>query len=203
MKTKKETTLSVLKDIRTLLQKADNRASSTAVDALNVITPSAILVGLGYNNDKYWRITFPEKTAKEIMDKCSNKLGDGKFLYNVDWYKNEDFFTKEKTRPGVRYVAKDFIGQRKDWNECKELVEKEKGEMMNFAELLWLHKTYFEEHKLYLDSNLWSWTSSRSSDGNFVFAGGAGAGGLGVGRGGPGGSGSDIVVRFFRSYLNN
>ena len=31
-------------------------------------------------------ITFPNKTAKEIVTECNNKRGSGKLLYNTDWY---------------------------------------------------------------------------------------------------------------------
>ena len=47
-------------------------------------------------------VNFPSITAEEIYKKSKNKVGRDKLLYNINWYKNEDFFTKEKTRKGKR-----------------------------------------------------------------------------------------------------
>jgi len=90
---KKETILDVLKDIRNILRER-------AVDAINVES---------IDESKYLKITFPEKTAKEIVDECNNKLGSGKLLYNTSWYEKEAFYTTEKTRPGTRYVSKELV----------------------------------------------------------------------------------------------
>ena len=109
------------------------------------------------------KITFPNKTAKQLYEECGNKLGKSKLLYNNDWYKNEDFFTKEKCREGTREIITDLTPTfGKTWDECKEM-----GEMLNFAELLWCVikiPDFLKEYK-------YSWTSSRTSDGSFVVAG--------------------------------
>ena len=109
------------------------------------------------------KITFPNKTAQEILNDCKNKLGTGKLLYNVDWYKDEPFFTTERCRKGTREVIvelSDTMG--KTWDECKA-----KGEMLNFAELLWV----VIQCPDFLRKWEYSWTSSRTSAGNFVNAG--------------------------------
>lgn len=185
MTNKKETILDVLKDIRNLLREK-------AVDAINV--PSI-------DKSKYLKVTFPNKTAKEIIDECENKLGKDKFLYNTEWYKNEKFFTEEKCRPGIRYVSKELIGLDKDWNECKELVENQDGEMLNFAETIFFIQEYFEQTDEYPWNLKWSWTSSRSSFGDLVRAGGCDSGGVDVVRDFPGRSGSDLGVCFSRSEI--
>ena len=79
------------------------------------------------------KITFPNLTAEEIVKKYDNKLGDGKLLWNTDWYKNEDFFTKERCRKGTREIITDMTDTfNKTWDECDKM-----GDMLNFAELLW------------------------------------------------------------------
>lgn len=154
MKTKKETILSVLIDIRNLLR-------NQGVDAINVPEDSNFI-----------KITFPNKTAREIVDECGNKLGTGKLLYNpTGWYEKEDFYTTQKCRPRTVYVSKELIGLNKDWNECKELVEKEKGEMLNFAEMIYFIQEYYKQTGKYPWNLNWSWTSSHSSDGLLVFVG--------------------------------
>ena len=133
------------------------------------------------------KITFPNLTAQEIVKKYNNKLGSGKLLWNIDWYKDEDFYTTEKCRKGTREIITDMndtLG--KTWNECKE-----KGNMLTFAELLWCVIQIPDFLK-----NNYSWTSSSSSGGDFVGAGNFGGGGGGVGGGGPGRSASDIGCAF-------
>ena len=108
------------------------------------------------------RITFPSLTAKQIVKKYNNKLGKGKLLYDTDWYKNEDFYTKEKCIKGTREIIIDLTPTLgKTWDECKEM-----GEMLNFAELLWCVIKIPNFLK-----NEYSWTSSRMSRGSFVYAG--------------------------------
>ena len=108
------------------------------------------------------KITFPNKTAEEIVNECHNKVRGSKLLWNIDWYKNENFYTKEKCRLGTREVNTDLTDTLgKTWNECKE-----KGDMLNFAELLWV----IIQCPDFLNNNC-SWTSSRTSGGFFVYAG--------------------------------
>ena len=136
-------------------------------------------------------ITFPYKTAKQIVDECDNKLNGHKFLYDTDWYKDEDFFTKEKCREGTREIITDLTDTLgKTWDACKE-----KGEMLNFAELLWCVIQIPD----FLKKGEYSWTSSRASRGGFVSAGNFDDGGGGVGRRGPRDSSSSIGCAFSRS----
>jgi hypothetical protein len=116
----------------------------------------------------YFKITFPDKTAKEIVDECGNKACKGKLLYDISWYKDEDFYTKEKCRAGTREVSIDLIGKGETWNDSKKLVEKEDGEMLNMAEMIWFAKTYLEETGKYLFDGDFSWTSSISSGGSLL-----------------------------------
>ena len=133
------------------------------------------------------KITFPSLTAKQIVQKYNNKFGKGKLLYNIDWYKNEDFFTKEKCQKGTREIITDLTPTfGKTWNECKEM-----GEMFNFAELLWC----VIKIPGFLRNN-YSWTCSRTSHGYFVDAGSFGDGGGGVDGSGPGGSHSAVGCAF-------
>ena len=69
------------------------------------------------------KITFPNKTAKEIVDECSNTLNGHKLLWNTDWYENEDFYTKEKCQEGTRNIITDMTDTLgKTWDECKEKI---------------------------------------------------------------------------------
>ena len=133
------------------------------------------------------RIVFPNKTAKEIVDECNNTLNGHKLLWNIDWYKNEDFYTKEKCREGSREIITDMSDTLgKTWNECDKM-----GDMLTFAELLWCVIQIPDFLK-----NNYSWTSSRASVGEFVLAGYFGDGGGVVGGSGPGRSGSIIGCTF-------
>jgi hypothetical protein len=118
------------------------------------------------------KITFPNKTAKQIVEDCGNKLGSGKLLYDTDWYKDEDFYTKEKCRKGTREIITDLSSTKgKTWSECKEM-----GEMLSFAELLWCVIKIPD----FLRDYEYSWTSSRTSGDLLVSAGIFGAEGGGV-----------------------
>ena len=134
------------------------------------------------------KITFPNKTAKQLYEECGNKLGKGKLLYDIDWYKNEDFFTKEKCRKGTREIITDLTPTLcKTWGECSHL-----GQMLNFAELLWCVikiPGFLKEYK-------YSWTSSLTSDGGFVDAGDFGDDGGSVNGLGPGYSASNLACPF-------
>lgn len=147
---------------------------------------------------KTLNVNFPSLTAKQIMKSCDNKIGDDKLLYNTDWYQDdwyqdEDFFTKEKTRKGKRVIELELQHNGETWNECNEL-----GEMLNFAEVLYLVKEYPEFREL-LTGYKWTWTSSRSSDGRLVYSGSFGPLGLLVLNGRPGYSYSRLGVCFSRS----
>ena len=135
------------------------------------------------------RIVFPNKTAKEIVDECNNTLNGHKLLWNIDWYKNEDFYTKEKCREGSREIITDMSDTLgKTWNECDKM-----GDMLTFAELLWCVIQIPDFLK-----NNYSWTSSRTSDGGFVDAGDFDDVGGDVGRWRPRVSASFIGCAFSR-----
>lgn len=190
---KKETTLSVLKEIRDLLIE-----QKTAYKELNFTHLGTESIPVDFI-----KVNFPNKTAKEIMDECGNKLGNGKLLYNTNWYENEDFFTKEKCRPGVRYVSKDLIGKGKNWNECSALLKdgEREIEMLNFAEALYFVQEYYKQTNSYPWAGDWSWTSSRSSLGRLVCLGGCDAGGVYVVYDDPGHSGSCLGVCFSKAVV--
>lgn len=192
---KKETTLSVLKEIRNLLS-GNQKIFLQIFDSVRPPEPKKEL-------ENFIKVNFPNKTAKEIMDECGNKLGDGKLLYDTNWYENEDFFTKEKCRPGVRYVSKELIGKGKDWNECVALLKDGEREMLNFAEALYFVQEYYKQKNSYPWNSDWSWTSSRSSYGPLVNLGRCDAGGVGVGYYVPRYSFSFLGVCFSRSEILN
>ncbi len=49
-------------------------------------------------------------TGKKLFNLTGNKTSDGKKLfYDTDWYKNEDFFTKETPKAGWKLVSKETI----------------------------------------------------------------------------------------------
>lgn len=165
---KKETTLSVLKEIRDLLKR------SLIKD--EIICRQTEIVRL--EDEKFITITFPDKTAKEIVAECGNELGKGKLLHITSWYENEYFYCKEKCRPGTRLVSKELIGLGKDWNECETLAKEEGGEMLNFAESVYFIQEYFKKTGEYPWNMNCSWTSSRSSYGRLVILGYGDVGGV-------------------------
>ena len=145
--------------------------------------------------NKNMKITFPSLTAKQIVEKYNNKLGKGKLLYNTTWYEKEDFYTKEKCRKGTReiitYLTPTLSGT---WDECKAM-----GEMLNFAELLWC----VIEIPGFLKEWKYSWTSSRTSRGDFVRAGNFDDDGGDVSRLRPGYSNSNLGCAFFAVALKS
>lgn len=115
-------------------------------------------------------VDFPAKTMKEIYEETGNKAGDGKFLYNVSWYADEEFYTTEKCRAGKRIVSLDLAHKGKSWNECKGLL-KDGDEMLSPAEVVYL-LAYVPEYREVLKGWNYTWTSRRDSDGNLVGVGG-------------------------------
>lgn len=140
-----------------------------------------------------YRLNFPTMTAKEIITKCDNKGKGGKILYNT-WMFNEDFYKKEKTREGWKTIDLDLIGKGKTFDECKELAEKSGGEMLNFAEFIYLIVEYEKETGKRLFENEYTWTSSRASGGTLAISGGFGSVGVYSSRWGPRGSASFMGV---------
>lgn len=191
-KPKKETILSVLQDIRLLLQFHEKGIS----EMIEKEDPAGFTV-----SDKGLVVTFPKKTAKQLIDECNNTVSGGKVLYNTDWYKGEDFFIKETCRPRTITLSDKIEHGGKSWDECKELVGEEN--MFNFAEIVYLliHNEDFRESLVSSnDSGIWwTWTNSRDSSGGFVSVGAFGAAGADVNAWYPGFSDSDVGVRFSRS----
>lgn len=48
-------------------------------------------------------------TTRALHDQFGNKLGDGKPLYKIDWYKEEPFYTTDTPRFGWALVSRDII----------------------------------------------------------------------------------------------
>src|SRR3989344_462312 len=48
-------------------------------------------------------------TLENLKQKFTKAHDDGKVFYEQDWYKNEDFFKKEKPRTGWRLTSKDLV----------------------------------------------------------------------------------------------
>ena len=144
------------------------------------------------NEDNYITVTFPNKTAKEIVDECNNKLGNGKLLYDPSWYKNEDFYTKEKPRKGTWKISTKIDHLGKLFNECKE----EGLDMLSFVELLWVAIIYYSITDKYFFKDYYSWTKSLASDGDFVLFGFFGGTGASVYGSRPGTSDSNVGLSF-------
>lgn len=154
---KKETTLSVLKEIRDLLRDKKEETSSREVSSNEII------------------IDMPSMTMKDIYKKSGNKTSKGTPLfYNTGWYENEDFFTKEKTRKGKWKVSKTLLEEtrNKTWNEQEEILKSKGATRLNAAEvmyILWQHEKTTGERLL--DDWNYTWTSSKTSDGRLAYVG--------------------------------
>lgn len=139
-------------------------------------------------------ITFPKKTAKQIIEECDNKVAGGKLLWNIGWFKNEDFYKKETCRPRTIKIPTEILHAGKSWNECKELIGEEK--MFNYAEIIYMLRESESFRKLLSSDNsvCYTWTSSRASDGRLAFSGDFDSGGVYSGRWRPGSSVSLVGV---------
>lgn len=117
-------------------------------------------------------VTFPELTAKQIVKECDNKVENGTLLYG-DRYLEEDFYTKEKTRPGTRAVNTELLHKGKSWNEIKNMGMEEN--LLNFAEVVYLLRESKEFRDMLRYPNesgaWWTWTSSHGSGGRLVYVG--------------------------------
>lgn len=147
----------------------------TSQEALTFMDKEAsVLVGETITDSslKTITITFPELNAKDIVDECDNKVGEGKLVYG-EWYKDEDFYTKETTRPGTRVVNLELLHKGKSWNEIKNMGMEDN--MLNFAEVVYLLRESIEFRTLLTYESdkdaWWTWTSSRASDGDLVGVG--------------------------------
>lgn len=187
---KKETTLSVLKDIRALLKANNSFLAREAIAKPKepTLMPNEIIVD------------FPELTAKQIVDACSNTVYGGKLLYNIAWYENEAFYTTETTHPGKRIISLDLKHAGKSWTEINKIIGGSL-QMLNFAEVVYLLKENETFRKLLNIKNdvFYTWTNSRSSGGGLVFVGSFDSFGASVDDWGPGRSDSEVGVCFSRS----
>lgn len=160
-KQKKETILSVLKDIRALLKA--NIGEKPTESLISAIDKQKFTE----NNGKV-RMYFPSITAKEIRTQSENKISKGTPLLYADagdaWYENEPFFTTEKTRPGFKTIDLDLIGKGKNWNDCEALIKEKGGEMLNFTETLYLVWQYEKQTGRRLLENEYVWTASQTAD---------------------------------------
>lgn len=170
MKNKKETSLSVLKEIRDILK--------------------AHFQPIQVENSKAVTVTFPQKTAKEMIDEVENTI-DGYKLVWSGWMLNEDFYKKELPRKESAVVDLEISNKYKSWDECAAL-----GPMLNFPEFIYL---LINNETFRKNSWDWTWLSSRSSGGRLVDVGRFGGSGLLVGSAGPGDRYGFLGVRFARS----
>lgn len=120
------------------------------------------------------KITFPKKsiTAEQIMKSCDNTVDGQKLSYSTDWYKNQDFFTKEKTRHGTYEIDLQITLKNKTYSETLKDVSESLprgAEILNFAEYLYAVKESAEFRKVL--NNGWIWTSSVESAGYYVCVG--------------------------------
>lgn len=180
---KKETTLSVLQEIRDLMKHPPTNVIRYEVNA-PVTLANELLVD------------FPSMTAKEIFEQSKDSVDGGRLFYSVDWYAQEDFYTKEKTRAGKRYVSKEVLHKGESWNEINEKTSPNTT-MLSMAEVMYLLWKYPEFRPTLAGSYIW--TSSRASDGILVFVGDFGSLGANVDGWDPGNSDSNVGVCFSRS----
>lgn len=180
---KKETTLSVLKEIRDLLKEKQEKSIETEVSG------------------DWFEIDFPEVTSEEIIKRTGNKTSTGTpiLYYPKGWYEHEAFYTTEKTRKGKSRIKLELVHKGKTFDECKVLVENEGGEMLNFPELLYFLVEYEKKTGRHLlEDYKYSWTSSRSSGGGLVIGGGFDSDGMGVDGRLPVSAGGRLGVLFSR-----
>lgn len=169
---KKETQLSVLQEIRDLL-----KAQTPQVAPISAKAPSF------EEKDGWVLMDFPQITAKELIEEYDNKTSVGTpILYEINWYKDEKFFTTEKTRPGKRWMQKEIGNKGKSWTECNKLAKEQRYELPSFAELLY----FLVEYERITGTRLMSdwefpWTNSRASGGKLVYVGAFDGGGASVG----------------------
>lgn len=141
-------------------------------------------------------VDFPDLTAREIVEKCGNKVTGGRLLWNKDWYEKEAFFATDRCRKGRRLVDLDLAHRGKSWDECKSLAGS--LEMLNFAEVVYLLANH-EEFREVLGGDNWTWTSSLESAGKLVSVGDFTSGGAYVGRKESGYASSYLGVTLSRS----
>ena len=132
---------------------------------------------------------------KDLYDKYS------KYFFCVDWYKNEDFFTEEKTKEGMAVIGKNIIPETLDKNyEEQDKILKELGsERRSAVEIMYDIIQYKEKTGYYLLGSRYEWSSSRSSDGRIVGVGSFDSDGVNVNSHGPDYSNDGLGVSFSQS----
>lgn len=161
-KTKKETTLSVLKDIRTLLQKiVDNKPVSTTQEYFKIIDG-------------------PGKRTSDLLNECKNKFKVWSFY--SDEQLDKDFPTPEKetTRYFKKTVEPDADLMNKSAEELKDIP------CITIRERLIMELQYFKETGNNLDvENITLCVGSRYAAGDVPSVDRSGGGGVRVRRCGP------------------
>lgn len=193
----KETTLSILKDIKKILTRIEKGINTQAVDAINVPSQDIKIAGNTIT------VEFPQLTAKEMIEQCGNKIGNDKVLYSYPdgWYSDEAFYTSEKPRKGTITVTLELLHKGKSWNECNDIAQKEGITMLNFPEIVYLLINSPAFRKM-LEGLNYTWSSSRSARGYLVHIGKCGVGGVLVGGWHPRRSDSGLGVCFSHSASN-
>lgn len=188
-KTKKETTLKVLQDIRKAQEETNLRLGQlivqTAKSPLEAIKnvgqiSSEEIQDLGFT----FKIYIPKIAMKEIFEKSNNKTSKGTPLfYDNTWYKNESFYTTETSREGWYEISKELIpeSQSKTWDDQEKILKEKGGIRLNAAETLYILYAYEKQYGVrLLDGWHYNWTSARSSDGYLVIVGAFDGGGVRV-----------------------
>ena len=62
-------------------------------------------------------------TGEKLLELTDNKTADGKKLLSPDWYKKEDFFTKEAPRAGWKLISKETIPDSTSKNYVEQTEE--------------------------------------------------------------------------------
>lgn len=127
-------------------------------------------------------ITFPKKslTAQQIMKSCDNTIDSGKLLWNTVWYKNEKFFTTEKTRQGTYEIDCEITHRNETFEEAKSNIVKG-NEILSFTDYLYII-TKSAEFRNMLKGYNYIWTSSKTDAGNVSCVGNFNEDGLHVGH---------------------
>lgn len=186
---KKETVISVLLRIENELKTLNSRPSASQM------LTEAVKPSLEPKANEIL-VDFPAKTMKEIYEETGNKAGDGKLLYDVSWYANEEFYTTEKCRAGKRIMSLELAHKGKSWNKCKGLL-KDGDDMLSPAEVVYL-LAYVPEYRDVLKGWNYTWTSRRGSGGHLVCVGSADGGGAYVRSDSADASDDDLGLSFSR-----
>lgn len=160
---KKETSLSVLKEIRDLLKEKNIEqtvnSSETSSKLSSPFSSDGNKGGETLIGKNQLKVTFPKMTLKEIFEASKGKTEKGSpLIWNFEnsWVRSEPFFDTETTREGTSIIDLEIIGVGKNWDECKELAEKSGKRMLNFAELVYLIWKHEDIMRPILEKK-WTW----------------------------------------------